>query len=49
VLGSASFADVVRDQREGLMRTIASQVNQEASQFGVQIVDVRIKRVDLPA
>jgi hypothetical protein len=30
------------------MRTIASQVNQEASQFGVQIVDVRIKRVDLP-
>ena len=48
MLGSASFADVVRDQREGLMRTIASQVNQEASQFGVQIVDVRIKRVDLP-
>ena len=48
VLGSASFADLVRDKREGLMRTIASQVNQEASQFGVQIVDVRIKRVDLP-
>jgi membrane protease subunit HflC len=48
VLGSASFADLVRDKREGLMRTIASQVNQEASEFGVQIVDVRIKRVDLP-
>src|SRR3974377_365652 len=30
------------------MRTTASQVNQEASEFGVAIVDVRIKRVDLP-
>ena len=48
VLGGASFADVVRDKREGLMRTIASQVNQEAAEFGVKIVDVRIKRVDLP-
>jgi len=38
----------VRDKREDLMRTILSQVNQEASGFGVQIVDVRIKRVDLP-
>jgi membrane protease subunit HflC len=48
VLGSANFVSVVRDKRETLMRTIASQVNQEASPFGVQIVDVRIKRVDLP-
>jgi membrane protease subunit HflC len=48
VLGSASFQSVVRDRREELMRTILSQVNQEASGFGVQIVDVRIKRVDLP-
>jgi membrane protease subunit HflC len=48
VLGGASFSDVVRDKREGLMRTILSQVNQEAKPFGVEIVDVRIKRVDLP-
>ena len=48
VLGSATFADVVRDKREGLMRTIAGQVNQEAAELGVKIVDVRIKRVDLP-
>jgi membrane protease subunit HflC len=48
VLGGASFASVVRDKREALMRTILSQVNQEATPFGVQIVDVRIKRVDLP-
>jgi modulator of FtsH protease HflC len=48
VLGGATFTAVVRDKRESLMKTIAAQVNQEASPFGVQIVDVRIKRVDLP-
>ena len=30
------------------MRTILGQVNQEAEPFGIKIVDVRIKRVDLP-
>jgi len=49
VLGTASFAAVVRDKREELMRTILAQVNKEAKDtFGVEIVDVRIKRVDLP-
>jgi membrane protease subunit HflC len=48
VLGSANFVSVVRDKREALMKTIAGQVNQEATPFGVNIVDVRIKRVDLP-
>jgi len=48
VLGGASFLAVVRDKREGLMHTIGTQVNQEAAPFGVKIVDVRIKRVDLP-
>ena len=48
VLGAASFATVVRDKREELMRTILSQVNQEAAPFGINVVDVRIKRVDLP-
>jgi membrane protease subunit HflC len=49
VLGTASFEAVVRDKREDLMRTILSQVNQETKDtFGVEVVDVRIKRVDLP-
>jgi membrane protease subunit HflC len=48
VLGGASFEAVVRDKRDSLMRTILSQVNQESTQLGVRIVDVRIKRVDLP-
>ena len=40
VLGSSSFQSVVRDKRDALMRTILSQVNGEAADFGVQIVDV---------
>jgi membrane protease subunit HflC len=48
VLGGSSFTSVVRDKREALMKTIAGQVNEEAKPFGVEIVDVRIKRVDLP-
>lgn len=48
VLGGSSFTAVVRDKRESLMKTILGQVNQEATPFGVKIVDVRIKRVDLP-
>ncbi len=48
VLGGSSFSAVVRDKRESLMKTILGQVNQEATPFGVKIVDVRIKRVDLP-
>jgi membrane protease subunit HflC len=48
VLGQASFLDVVRENRAGLMGKIKDEVNREASGFGVQIVDVRIRRADLP-
>lgn len=48
VLGSATFADAVRDRRQALMSLILQQVNNEARNFGIQVVDVRIKRADLP-
>ena len=48
VLGSSTFATVVRDKRHELMRTITSQVNHEAKSLGVTVLDVRIKRADLP-
>ncbi len=47
-LGAATFQDVVRDRREELMKQIAANVNQEGRDFGLEIVDVRIKRADLP-
>jgi membrane protease subunit HflC len=48
VLGGVTFQDVVRDKREDLMKRIARQVNEEGKDFGLEVVDVRIKRADLP-
>ena len=48
VLGNATFQDVVKDKREALMKRIAQQVNEEGKEFGLEVVDVRIKRADLP-
>jgi len=48
VLGESTFEDIVRDDRAQLMRLITGQVNAEAEKFGMTIVDVRIRRADLP-
>jgi membrane protease subunit HflC len=48
VLGSATFQEIVRDKRESLMKKIAKQVNEDGKEFGLEVVDVRIKRADLP-
>lgn len=48
VLGEASFETVVRDQRAELMLRINERVNREAGSLGIEVVDVRIRRADLP-
>jgi len=48
VLGEASFIQVVRDEREVLMSRIREQMNRECTNFGISVVDVRIRRADLP-
>ena len=48
VLGATTFQALVRDKREDLMKRIAAQVNAEGKDFGLEVVDVRIKRADLP-
>lgn len=48
VLGESSFQRVVRDERAGLMGRILDQLDREAKGFGINIVDVRIRRADLP-
>lgn len=48
VLGAATFQEIVRDNREELMKRIANQVNHEGEEFGLEVVDVRMKRADLP-
>lgn len=48
VLGEATFEQVVRDERADLMQRINARVNREGTSLGVEIVDVRIRRADLP-
>jgi modulator of FtsH protease HflC len=48
VLGQATFLDVVRNRRDELMGKIRTEVNQQMSGRGIDIVDVRIRRADLP-
>ena len=48
VLGEASMMQIVREDRASLMQRIADQVNTEAAKLGVNVVDARIRRADLP-
>ena len=48
VLGKEPFISVVRDHRNTLMKQIAQLVNEQAQDFGIEVVDVRLRRVDLP-
>jgi modulator of FtsH protease HflC len=48
VLGEVTFIQVVRDEREALMGRIRDQLDHEADGYGIQVVDVRIRRADLP-
>lgn len=49
VLASASRDAIVRTQREALMNRIQEEVNRQAKNLGIEIVDLRLTRVDLPA
>ena len=48
VLGTNKLLDVLSADREHIMAAIRTQVNTEMKNFGVAIVDVRIRRADLP-
>ncbi len=48
VVAESSFSAVVKDSRAALMEKIKAQVSRSASELGVEIVDVRIRRADLP-
>ena len=47
-LGNVSLLDILSEKRAEIMNTIRDQVNTAAKDFGVEIVDVRIGRADLP-
>lgn len=48
-LGKAPLTDVLSEKRASLMAEIQRAVNHDAERFGIQVVNVRIVRADLPA
>ena len=48
VLGTQSLATLLSEDRTKQMAIIQEGVNNEAGKFGIEIIDVRIKRADLP-
>jgi membrane protease subunit HflC len=48
VLGTATLPSVLSPDREEIMHRIQQQVSEAAKPFGVAVVDVRIRRADLP-
>ena len=48
VLGEANLTQIVRDDRAALMEKIRVEVNNQSERLGIDAVDVRIRRADLP-
>jgi len=48
VVGQVPLISLLSDEREQIMRDIRDQVNAEMAQFGIEVIDVRIRRADLP-
>lgn len=48
VLADATFQDIVRDDRPQLMQRISELVAESARPLGVEVVDVKLRRADLP-
>jgi membrane protease subunit HflC len=46
--GKRTVHDVVSGERHEIMNTVRDKVDQDVRSLGVQVVDVRLKRVDLP-
>ncbi|MBU4350514.1 protease modulator HflC [bacterium] len=47
-LGLFDMSEIVSERREGIMKRVTEISNEKANIYGIEIVDVRIKRVDLP-
>jgi membrane protease subunit HflC len=48
VLGNVTLVGMLSDQREKVTADIRGEVSEESKRFGIEIIDVRIRRADLP-
>jgi len=47
-LGNHDMFEIITENRELIMSKVTEASNEETSKYGIEIIDVRIKRVDLP-
>jgi modulator of FtsH protease HflC len=43
-----NFIGFIREERETIVATVAKEAHEQAKRFGIRVIDVRIKRADLP-
>jgi modulator of FtsH protease HflC len=43
-----NFIGFIREEREAIVATVAKEAHEQAKRFGIRVIDVRIKRADLP-
>lgn len=46
--GKRTIQEAISGERAEIMNVITAQIEEQASQFGIEVVDVRIKRIELP-
>jgi membrane protease subunit HflC len=47
-IANHNFKDFIREERENIMEQVTKEARQLVKRFGIEVIDVRIKRVDLP-
>ncbi|MEE9190562.1 MAG: protease modulator HflC [Candidatus Neomarinimicrobiota bacterium] len=47
-LGTHNMVEIITENREVIMETVTSASNRATNPYGIEVIDVRIKRVDLP-
>jgi modulator of FtsH protease HflC len=47
-LASHNFGDIVGNERDPMMQAVGGRTRMKALEFGIRVIDVRIKRADLP-
>jgi membrane protease subunit HflC len=46
--GKRTIQEAISGERAQIMNVITAQIEEQAKQFGIEVVDVRIKRIELP-
>ncbi len=47
-IGTHDLHDIVTENRETIMDKVTREANKKAAEYGIEMADVRIKRIDLP-